>query len=336
MAWTAGLAAILVLSSACSRAAPSSEGPRPAASPIGPSSVAGEASSPPIDPPAGGGGLTLAPLPAEGKPCPAPRADAGAAGTLTCFTFDSAASAFRWILSGAPTVVAVGEAHAQKGTETTASATKRFTEELLPVLAGKASDLLVEAWAGNAKCRTEVAAVASAQAPVKQAQAETNGSEYLALGNKAKALGVTPWLLEPTCEDYAELADAGADVVGASLALIKRLTQADVVKRVRRNEAASNGKLVVTYGGAMHNDLFPDEALRAYTFGPELLRSTGGRYVELDLIVPSYVKDTDSWKKLPWYDAWKRSPGSKDTVTLYRLGEASFVLLFAETGPKPG
>jgi hypothetical protein len=258
---------------------------------------------------------------------------AGRAGP-SCIRFVSNEDAFRWVLAHDPAILGIGEAHAQKGTEKIASATKRFTESMVPLLEGRASDLLVEAWAGDPKCQKQVAQVASAQRPVQQAQAQQNPNEYVALGTRAKELGVQPHLLRPTCDDYASLSDAGDDVVSQSLGLIKRLTQSDATALFRRNEAAGNGKAVVTYGGAMHNDLAPDETLRQYSFGPELAATTGGRYVELDLIVPEYVKKTDTWEKLPWFAAFQADLATgapRDKPTLYRLGERSFVLIFAST-----
>src|SRR4029078_6471207 len=119
--------------------------------------------------------------------------------------------------------------------------------------------------------------------------------------------------------------------ITSSLELIKRLTQAQATRLFQRNEAAKNGKMIVTYGGAMDNDLAPSEALRKFSFGPELATTTGGRYVELDLIVPEYVKKTDSWDKLPWYSSFQAHAAPKDKPTVYRVGDRSFVLLFATT-----
>jgi hypothetical protein len=268
------------------------------------------------------------PLPAGASAC-----GAGRAGP-SCVRFASNEDAFRWVLAHDPAILAIGEAHAQKGTEKIASATKRFTDTMVPLLEGRASDLLVEAWAGDPRCQKQVAQVATAQKPVQQAQAQTNPNEYVALGTRAKALGVQPHLLRPSCDDYANLADAGADVVSESLGLIKRLTQSDATALFRRNETAKNGKVVVTYGGAMHNDLAPAENLRQYSFGPELAATTAGRYVELDLIVPEYVKPTEIWQKLPWYAAFQADAGPKDKPTLYRLADRSFVLVFAASGPR--
>ncbi len=278
--------------------------------------------------PPGTTGTKAPAVPTSATPCPAPA-------PLTCLRFPSNEDAFRYVLAHDPAILAIGEAHAQKGTEAIASATKRFTDSMVSLLENRASDLLVEAWAGDPKCQKEVKQVASAQKPVQQAQAQQNPNEYVALGTRAKALGVQPHLLRPSCDDYASLADAGADVVTQSLGLIKRLTQSDATALFQRNLAAKNGKVVVTYGGAMHNDLAPAESLKQYSFGPELSATTAGRYVELDLIVPEYVKATEIWQKLPWYAAFQADTGSKDKPRLYRLAERSLVLIFASSAAAP-
>lgn len=247
-----------------------------------------------------------------------------------CLRFDTAAAAFRHVLATEPAIVGIGEAHAQKGTEAIASTTKRFTEELLPVVAPRASDVVVELWAPNPGCQREVKAVAKAQKPVVERQADTNQNEYVTLGTRAKELGVTPWLLRPTCEDFASLADAGADSVPEMLRLVKRLTQEKLVQLARKNGGGDSGKpakVVLAYGGAMHNDLRPSAEGAEFAFGAELDRATGGGYAELDLIVPEFVKDTPAWQKLPWYAAWQADAKPKDKATLFVLAERSFVLV---------
>lgn len=274
------------------------------------------------------------PLPGAAPPGAAACASPGGP---TCFRFATAEEAFRWIVATEPRVLAIGEAHAQRGTEHVASSTKRFTETLLPIVAPRASDVVVELWAPDPKCMKEVKAVASAQKPVTDVQADTNQNEYVTLGTKAKAAGMTPWLLRPTCDDFAMLADAGADAVGAMLGLVKRLTQAKVTQLDARNWAdGAPSKTVIAYGGALHNDLSPPEATRDYSFGPELDQLTGGRYVELDLIVPEYVRKTPVWEKLPWYASFEAEQASgrpRDQTTVYVVGERSFVFVFPSSPP---
>ena len=251
-------------------------------------------------------------------PAPAPAAQ----------RFDTPEEAFKFVLAKNPQVLAVGEAHAQKGTEAIASSTKRFTESFLPILAPTASDVVVELWAPDPKCMKEVKAVASAQKPVTSAQAETNQNEYQTLGVKAKGAGMTPWLLRPTCDDFSMLADAGEDAVGQMLGLVKKLTQEQVIKLMQKNGGA---KTVIAYGGALHNDLAPSPEMKDYSFGPELDALTKGRFIELDLIVPEFIKKSPTWEKLPWFAAFEADRAAhkfQDKTTLYVLGERSFTLIF--------
>jgi hypothetical protein len=235
---------------------------------------------------------------------------------------------------GDVSVLAVGEAHAQKGTEGVPSATARFTEVLLPLIANDTGDVVVELWAPDPSCQKEVKEVARAQKPVVEAQSAENKNEYVSLGTKAKSLGVTPWLLRPTCDDFSALADAGADAIPAMLGLVRKLTEEKVKRLTTKNAGAR--KMTVAYGGAMHNDVEPTAEMAAYSFGPDLVRATGGAYVELDLIVPEYVKKTPVWEKLPWFGAWERDGAASAEARLYTIahGEGqpvSYVLIFPAT-----
>ena len=272
-----------------------------------------------------------APITSATAPAAAVPDNATACAGPGCLRFSSSEDAFRYVLTTTkPIVLAIGEAHAQKGTEKIESSTKRFTETLLPLAASShATDVVVELWAPDPSCMKEVKQTAAAQKPVTTAQAETNQNEYLVLGNKAKALGMTPWLLKPTCNDFSAIADAGADAISTMLGTVKKLTQQRVSQLLQKNQKASDGTaLVLAYGGAMHNDLAPDPDTKEFSFGPELANLTNGRYTELDLIVPEYIKDTPVWTKLPWYAAFKADKLPPGKATLYKTGERSFTIVF--------
>jgi hypothetical protein len=72
---------------------------------------------------------------------------------------------------------------------------------------------------------------------------------------------------------------------------------------------------VLAYGGALHNDTAPRPQRAAWSFGPELMQRTGGRYIELDLIVADYIQDNDAWRSLPWY-AHRRPRGTARHVAV--------------------
>ena len=82
------------------------------------------------------------------KEPPKPAVDAAPVVGARVTEFDRDEDAFAKVLEEDPAILAIGEAHAQRGA-TAASSAKRFTEELLPLLAGRASNLVV-AWAMTA------------------------------------------------------------------------------------------------------------------------------------------------------------------------------------------
>lgn len=249
---------------------------------------------------------------------------------LGCRLFDTPADAFRAILESKPLVIAVGEAHAQKGTEGIPSSAKRFTGELLPLLEGRASDLLVELMAPPAGCKKTTEEVKTKQKVVTEKQTETAQSEYVIMGNEAKKRGVVPDLLRPTCADLDAIDKAGEEAIGASLATIARLTKIKIGDLLDRNDKAGAEKIVATYGGAMHNDLTPPPERAAWSFGPELSARARGRYVEIDLFVPEFIQATESWKKLPWYPHFDRDRHPEKT-TLFNPRPGSYVLIFPRT-----
>jgi hypothetical protein len=258
--------------------------------------------------------------PAEAKPC----------GALSCLEFPSAEKAFARVLEEQPRVLAVGEAHAQKGSEAVASTARRFEERLLPMVRGRASDIVIELLIADGKCGNEVEErVAEQQRPVTQNQAATNQNEFVELGSVAKRQGTTPHALTPTCDEYAAISSAGDDAVDKMLTTVADAT-------VRSLEALlklrSPNALLLAYGGAIHNDVAPRRGRESWSFGPRLQQLSGDKYVELDLIVPEYVKDTETWRAFPWYSAYTEVKGDHGAL-LYRIAPHSFVLIFPRSSP---
>jgi hypothetical protein len=289
--------------------------PPPSASPA--ASVASAATSVSSAPPAASG--ARAP---DAPPC--------AAG-VACETFPSAAEAVRALVAKGPRVIAFGEAHAQKDGPKVASTTKRFTDGLLPVLKGKATDLVLELWVANGSCgkKTEQK-VAAQQKAVAAPQAETNQNEFVTLGNAAKTAGIRPHVLTPPCEDYAKILDAGGGDVDMMLSMIARLTAADIRSFLEKTQGKDT--LLVTYGGALHNDVVAKPGHESWTFGPQMVGAIGAKYMEVDLIVPEAIRDTDAWKSMPWYGKLQRENQGNRAV-LMTLGPSSYVVFFPPGEP---
>ena len=256
----------------------------------------------------------------SGRPCRA----------LECRLFDAPEDALAAVLEAKPLVLGIGEAHAQKGMEGVDSAAKRFTERFLPALRGDASDLVVELMLPPKGCKPAEQEVRTQQREVTKHQAASNQSEYVTMGDAARKLGVIPDALRPTCDDLDRAAKAGDGAIATMLETIARLAGSKAKDLVARNQKLGEGKMVVLYGGALHNDATPKPERAAWSFGPDLVKATNGRYVELDVFVPESIQDTDSWKAMPWYAHYDRAAHASATV-LFKTGPSSWALIFPKT-----
>lgn len=296
-----------------------------AACPSGPSSASSTAS-----PDAGAAGAADG-ASASGVPC----------GALECLQYDSPREAFVEALdrAGAPLILGVGEAHAPKGA-TAPSAARRFASELLPVLAGRASDLLLELMMPPTGCVDAVAEVRRDQEPVTSRHADSDADEYVALGARARGLGIVPDMLRPTCADMDAIEHAGAadekerDVIDLSLTTIARLSTAQAIRLADRDARsdADRGKIVVLYGGALHNDLDPPPEAARWSYAPDLDAHVHGRFVAIDLVVPEFISAGEAWARLPWWPHYDRTRLGRK-ATLFRTGLQSFALIFPESAP---
>ena len=245
--------------------------------------------------------------------------------------FNNAAEAFAAVLASKPAIIAVGEAHAQKGTEHIDSSAHRFTNSLLPMISAESSDLIIELIVADRACKKATQQVAEATEPVTKTQRNSNKSEYLVLAETAEKLGVRPHVLRPNCDQFKTVANAGDDKVLQMLTLIADLS-VDIVSRIRRRNAAAKAKrgVVILYGGAMHNDLSPQDGREPFSFGPRLTQLVDGRYIEIDMIVPEFIRDSDTWRALEWYPHFKRD-ANPDKATLFNPRPGSYVLIFPES-----
>ncbi len=258
---------------------------------------------------------------------PAPRP----CGAQDCLAFATSEAAFAYVLQSKPRVLALGEAHAQEGMPGIRSSTRRFAEQLLPMLSGKSKHIVIELLVANCKQAT-VAAVKKEQAPVTEHQAKGNQNEFLTLGKYAQHLGIEPQALTPDCAEYEAVLASGEDSVSRLLGLVAAQTTKAVELLLNQPDAAGN--VILSYGGALHNDLHPRPGQEAWSFGPKLAEASQGSYIELDLIVPEFVKDTEAWRNMPWFQAFDREHLS-DEALLYRPAPGSFALIFPKTSAAP-
>lgn len=238
--------------------------------------------------------------------------------------FSSSEEALRAVLEGKPAVLGVGEVHATTDGPAIPTTIGRFTERLLPVLAPGTTDLVIETWRLDQTCGEQAEqVVATVEQDTKRP--EVVKDEIVVLAEKAKALGVQPHDLTLNCEEYASIQADDGSVDYDTLLVLLTGKLGDYAQRGLQTEGAT----VVLYGGAMHNDLFPSEALQPYSYGVAARETGGPRYVELDLYAPELIRGKESLVEPAWAPLLEHATGP-DRAVLYARGPQSYVL-FLET-----
>jgi hypothetical protein len=266
-----------------------------------------------------------------------------AAGPLAVSTPATLDEAIATVLAPAPTatstptpgplVLGVGELHQTAGTAGIASSLSRFTRQVWPPIAARVSDLIVETWVTDGACGKAEAATVGDVARTTERPAATE-NEIVALLTRAKASGARPHILKVSCGEYQLLSPSAA---GGSrkevdfermLALIEHKLEAKVTEILATRPATDADKLIVVYGGALHNDLHPDPVLAPFSYGLRVFHATAGRYRELDLYVAAYLERNAAMHGEPWFAAWERAAAPGRPV-LIRRSPDSFIVVFA-------
>jgi hypothetical protein len=252
-----------------------------------------------------------------------------------CHLYDSARDAMQAILDEArPLIVAVGEAHAQKGMQGVDSSARRFAAEMLPLFKGRASDLVVEILMPPRGCEAKTQEVRKRQEPIVEKQAESNQDEYLAMGNAARGLGIVPDLLRPSCADFEKITKAPReDAPALMLETIKQVTVTQVKGLLGRN-GRDPEQMIVVYGGAIHGDPAPSPTRAAWSFAADLAPAVKGRYVSVHAFVPEAITDDPSWRTFAWFEHYDRR-AHPDKVTVFHLRPDAYVIIFPETRRAP-
>ncbi|MFZ5480197.1 MAG: hypothetical protein ACOZNI_25765 [Myxococcota bacterium] len=230
--------------------------------------------------------------------------------------FPSVAEALAVVLADAPRVIGVGELHATTDGPAVPTTLSRFTRDVLPLLAPRATDLVIETWRLDGRCGAqEEQVVAQVEADTKRPEATK--SELVLLVEAAVALNVRPHDLALTCDEYAAVQGPDGNIVYD--ALLKLLGGKLGEYAARASETP--GATVVIYGGAVHNDVTPREGLEPWSYG--VAAAARGSYVELDLYQPELVGEA---MREPAIEAGLAAVGPKQVVLVER-GMGSWVLL---------
>ena len=222
-------------------------------------------------------------------------------------------------------VIGFGELHNRTDRAQVTSTLTHFTNEALPVLKDRLSDLIIETWITDPHCGS-AAQVATKTVTTTMKRPAATRSEIGLLADAAKAAKIQPHAMRITCDDYAKIAPPGKDMdVAAMLDLTTReLGRIATEAVLHRDKEPDHRPLIALYGGALHNDRFPAKGVEQWSYAAKVDELTHDHYVEIDIIVPELAEGDAQMQKQPWYPLVEKAG---KTVQVYTRGERSFVVI---------
>ncbi len=220
-------------------------------------------------------------------------------------------SAFAHILRDKPRVLGVGELHLRTDkVGPTSSALARFTAEAMPGLGPTVSDLVIETWVVDPACKTGGAATQRVESAMKRP--ESTKTEIGGLIGIIKQNGIKAHVMRLTCDDLTTVAPPTGVDAEQLLAVVTRELGRVTRSAVRyRDEHAEVRPLIVVYGGALHNDLYPFKTTAQWSYAAAVDDATGGRFVEVDLYLPELIEGQPLYESEDWYPLVAKVPAGK-------------------------
>jgi hypothetical protein len=223
-------------------------------------------------------------------------------------------------------VVGFGEIHERSDHDTGGahSALSRFSDQVLPVIAARASDLVLETWIPDKTCggQAEQATAAVEHATARPASTK---SEIATLVDRARAAGIQPHAMHLGCDDWKKVAPPNQDIdYEAMLGIITR-ELGGIATQAAAARAQAPRHLIVVYGGALHNDLYPDAGVEDWSYAKKVDDATGGHYLEIDLYVPEYVALDGMSQRAAWFPLLQTA--GPDHVVVIERGARSYIVI---------
>jgi hypothetical protein len=224
---------------------------------------------------------------------------------------DDLGSAFEQILRDKPRVIGVGELHMRTDKKgPTTSALARFTNEAMPKIGAQVSDLVIETWVVDPACKTGGEATQRVESAMKRP--ESTKSEIGALVGIIKQNGIKAHVMRLTCDDLATVAPPSGVDAEKLLDIVTRELGRVTRSAVRyRDEHAEPRPLIVVFGGALHNDLYPFQSTKQWSYALGVDEATSGRFVEVDLYLPELVEGQALYEAEDWYPLVAKAPPGK-------------------------
>lgn len=216
-------------------------------------------------------------------------------------------------------VYAIGEYHPTRNSVARTSPLARFTGEIVEMLEPRAQHLIVEAWLDDT-CRTHDADAVQMQVLRVTNRAPAQATDLQALLAATKTMQIQAHGLPMTCIEHASVLDGRGRVDFLRLLLLVTEKLNDTTRAM-----VHSGRDVIVYGGALHNDLYPQWPLEDLSYAQPLAAQLGGGVLEIDLVVPEIVAPMAMVRRETWFPLLGRA--SPDRVVVWNRGPNSYVVI---------
>jgi hypothetical protein len=244
-------------------------------------------------------------------------------------SFADLGEALKTIIPPDARVVGFGELHNRTDRAQVKSSLAHFTQEGLPAIADKMSDLIVETWIVDPKCGQQ-AKTATAKVEITVRRPQETKSEIALLAEAARAAKIQPHAMKIKCDEYDKIAPQGKEVapdvlLDLTTRELGRISE-EAVKH--RDKEPEHRPWVALYGGALHNDRFPAKGVETWSYAAKVDGVTNNHFVEIDLIVPELAELDPGSQSAPWFPLVQ---SKDDKVKVFKRGERSYVVVFPRT-----
>jgi hypothetical protein len=252
---------------------------------------------------------------------------------VTSTEYPDLSTALQATIPATARVIGFGEMHMRTDRKQVKSALARFTQDGLPAIADKLSDLIVETWIVDPKCGQK-AQTTTAKVEITVRRPQETKSEIAQLADAARAAKIQPHAMKLTCADYDRVTPDSGEVspdvmLDLTTSELARISGEAVAYRDKR---AEKRPWIAVYGGALHNDRMPAAGVEKWSYAAKADEATKNRFVEIDLIVPELAEADAASKTQPWYSVVTHAD---DKVHVWQRGERSYVVVLPKTPATP-
>lgn len=216
-------------------------------------------------------------------------------------------------------VYAVGEYHPTRNSVFRHSPLARFSAEIVGLLEPRAQHMVVEAWLEDS-CRSTATDQVAVQVAAVTGRPQSTGGDLAQLITTTQQLKMETHGLPMTCIEHSSVLDGRGRVDFLRLLLLVTEKLHDSTRALVRQ-----GRTVIVYGGALHNDLYPRWPLEELSYAQSLAAELGGGVLELDLVVPEIVAPMAMVRREDWFPLLGRA--SPDRVIVWARGPGSYVII---------